>query len=89
MIYVEILAIITSIFGVVMSIGPYMQAYKIYKHKSAKDVSALMQGIFFIGTTFWMLYGIALRDIPIIISFGVGILGWALSFVLTLKYKNN
>ncbi|MCF7798962.1 hypothetical protein K9M74_03595 [Candidatus Woesearchaeota archaeon] len=83
----ELLAILTAVFGVMMSVGPYMQAYKIYKHKSAKDVSLLMQGIFFAGTTTWFLYGLMLNDIPIMLSFGIGILGWALSFVLVLKYR--
>ncbi len=84
---VELFAIIVSCFGIVMSIGPFVQSYKIYKRKSAKDVSLLMSSIFVVGTIFWTVYGILTHDWPIIISFAIGVFGWTSLVLLTIYYK--
>ena len=87
MAYVEFLAILTSIFGTLMSVAHFAQAYRIYKRKSSKDVSLTMYSIFVVGTIIWVLYGIATRDWPVIISFGVGIVGCLAAFILTIYYR--
>jgi uncharacterized protein with PQ loop repeat len=39
--FIEILNFLTAIVGVLMSLGYFPQAYKIYKNKSSKDVSLI------------------------------------------------
>lgn len=81
------LKILVTVMGVLMSVGYYPQAYKIWKTKSAKDISLFTYTIFAIGTVSWTMYGIYLRDIPIILSFVVGIVGSWLVLGLTLYYR--
>jgi MtN3 and saliva related transmembrane protein len=76
-----LLSILVLIAGILMSIGHFPQAYKIYKNKSSKDVSLITCSIFFLGNIVWLIYGISLHELPIIISFSIGILG-SLSVVL-------
>ena len=72
-----------------MSVGYYPQAYKIYKNKSAKDISVPTYAIFSIGTFVWTLYGFYLNDLPIILSFVIGVAGsWAV-LGLTLYYRKS
>jgi MtN3 and saliva related transmembrane protein len=82
-----IIEILASIMGVIMSLGYYPQAYSILKNKSAKNVSKMSYGIFAIGTTTWLIYGILIKSWTIIVSFGLGVLGSWLVFILTFVYR--
>ena len=85
---VKIIQILATIMGVVMSLGYYPQAYKIYKTKSANDVSVSAFIIFSLGTTTWFVYGLVIKDLPIIAGFVLGVIGSIAVLVLTLKYRN-
>jgi MtN3 and saliva related transmembrane protein len=81
--------IITTIVGITMSLGYYPQAYKIWKLKSAKEISLINYIILGIGTLTWFIYGLVLHDIVIMISFIFGVVGsWSMIF-LVMKYRNS
>lgn len=74
--------------GTVMSLGYFPQAYKIWKNKSAKDISIPSFIIFSVGTLTWLVYGILIHDITIILGFVIGVVGsWSILF-LSFLYKN-
>ena len=80
-----ILEMLALIFGTISGIANFPQAYKIFKRKSAKDISMLTYSFLFIGATVWILYGIELWNLPIIITntagainIGLVIIGWLL-----------
>ena len=79
--------ILVTIVGIMMSIAYYPQAYKIWKYKSAKDISKISYWIMGIGTTVWFSYGIYLKNWTIISSFIVGVIGSWLVLILTYVYK--
>ena len=58
-----------------MSLGHFAEAYKLYERKSAKDVSVLMYVFFTLGSYVWLAYGIANKDLPIILSFSIAVVG--------------
>lgn len=61
------------------------QVIKIYKEKSAKDLSLKTFYVFSIGILFWLAYGIALVSWPMIVSNVVTV---TLSItILVLKHK--
>jgi len=79
------LSILATIVGIISGVGNLPQAYKIFKRKSAKDISILTYSIFFIAEVIWFLYGIELKNSPLIISYlfgticiGLVIIGWFL-----------
>ncbi|HEY0010385.1 MAG TPA: SemiSWEET family transporter [Candidatus Paceibacterota bacterium] len=76
-----------TVVGFAFSIGYYPQAYKIFKTKSAGDVSISSFIIFVIGTTVWTFYGFYERNITIILSFFLGMVGSWLVLFLTLYYR--
>ncbi len=85
----DVFRIFVTIMGVVMSLGYYPQAYKIWKNKSAADISLPAFIIFSLGTLTWLIYGIVIHDNPIIISFVLGVIGaWAV-MILSFIYKNH
>ena len=59
------------------------QAIKVYKTKSTKDISLYMFLIFTLGVLSWLIYGIAISDLPIILANAVTLV---LSFFI-LKFK--
>jgi MtN3 and saliva related transmembrane protein len=73
--------------GAVTTTSLVPQVMKIWKTKSARDVSLGMFLIFSIGISLWIAYGFFLHSMPIIIANAVSLL---LGFiVLGLKLKFN
>ncbi len=52
--------------GTITSITFLPQVIRIWKTKSAKDLSLSMLGLLILGVTMWLVYGIMARDIAII-----------------------
>ena len=80
-----ILSILATIFGTAAGLANFPQAYKIFKRKSAKDISILTYLILLVGVTIWILYGIEIKNFPVIITntfgavnIGLVVLGWFL-----------
>jgi MtN3 and saliva related transmembrane protein len=80
----EILTILATIAGALMALANYPQAIKIIKRKSSKDVSLLTYSILFIGTIVWFIYGISIGNLPVIVSYGIGLTGS--SFVIVAYF---
>ena len=84
---VEVFKILVVIIGVLMSLGHFPQAYRIYKRKSSKDVSLLTYLIFAVGSYACLIYGIIIMELPVIISFVVAVIGTTSVLVLIFKYR--
>jgi MtN3 and saliva related transmembrane protein len=79
------LSILAIIFGAIGGLANLPQALKIFKRKSAKDISILTYAFLLTGAIIWVFYGIKLRNIAVIITnmfgatnIGLVILGWFL-----------
>ena len=83
-----ILEILATITGIMMSLAYYPQVYKIWKRKSAKDVSVLAFAMLAVGTTVWLLWGLSTGSIPIITGFAAGAVGSNLVLFSTLYYNS-
>jgi len=46
---IEIVSVVVSIFGILMSMGYFPQAYRIWKNKSAENISFITYFIMFTG----------------------------------------
>lgn len=82
-----IIRALATVTGVLMSLGYFPQAWKIWKTKSAKDISILSFVIFSFGTASWLLYGWYLGDITIMAGFILGVIGSWTILILSLWYK--
>ena len=63
-----ILSILATIAGSGMALACIPQIHKIFKRKSAKDISEISYSLFIIGGIIWLLYGIELGSYAVIIS---------------------
>ena len=83
----KFLQVLTTVVGIVMSIGYFPQARKFYKTKSAENISLVTFTIFAVGTAIRTLYGIIIHDMVLILSFVVGVVGSWLCLFLAIMYK--
>lgn len=63
------------------------QVVKIWKTKSAGDVSFAMFGTLCVGLTLWLVYGLIIRNLPIIVSNLVTLLLCMAALALMLRYR--
>ncbi|MGC8673045.1 MAG: SemiSWEET transporter [Thermoplasmata archaeon] len=63
------------------------QALKIWKEKSAKEVSFLMYVIISTGIFLWFIYGIEIYSIPIILANGISFIISITILVGKIKFK--
>jgi len=57
--------------GICTALAQFPQAYKVYKTKETTSISLGMYCIMTIGIVFWFLYGVLLKDWPMILSNGI------------------
>ena len=83
----SILATLAAVFGVAMAVSNFPQAYKIFKRKSAKDISKLTYSLLTLGSLIWLMYGIELGNVPIMVSYSVGSLSCIIVLGQCFVYK--
>jgi MtN3 and saliva related transmembrane protein len=64
------------------------QVIKTWKSKSAKDLSLGMFSLFCLGVALWLIYGIIVRDIPVIAANLVTLMLAATLLVFKLRFRN-
>jgi len=65
----------------------FPQLVKVWKTKSTKDISLGMFSLFCSGVFLWFVYGILMKDLPIIIANFLGFIQAFIILMLKLKYK--
>ena len=80
-----LLETLATFVGIIGSFAMFPQVYRIFKRKSAKDISITTFGFLFIAGIIWVIYGLNIQSFPIIISNLAGsliilgvIVGWFL-----------
>ncbi|MCK5044518.1 SemiSWEET transporter [Candidatus Parcubacteria bacterium] len=63
------------------------QALRTIKTKHTKDLSLAMYSLFTIGIFLWFVYGILVKDLPLIIANGITLLFTSTILILKIKYK--
>ncbi len=63
------------------------QVIKSWKTKRTKDISPLMYLILVIGIFLWLIYGILLKDLPLILANAVTFILALSVLILTIKHK--
>jgi MtN3 and saliva related transmembrane protein len=80
-----VLETLATIVGVVSSFAMLPQIYRIFKRRSAKDISIWTYAYMLIAGVIWVLYGFNIQNFPIMITNLIGtvamigiIVGWVL-----------
>ena len=81
-----LLSVLATIFGIVNGFANLPQIYKIFKTKSAKDLSIITYLILIIGSIVWVLYGIEIMNIPVLTMNGLALLEFILILIGCFLY---
>lgn len=80
-----ILESLATFVGIVGSFAMIPQVYRIFKRKSAKDISISTYSFMFAAGVIWVLYGLNIQSFPIVVTNLIGTLsilgvvaGWVL-----------
>jgi MtN3 and saliva related transmembrane protein len=82
----EILGFLAGLFTT-FSVVP--QIIKIFKNKSARDISVIFSLMFVVGGLLWLSYGIVDRLLPIILWNTIGVTLNAIMLFAKLRFMNN
>ena len=63
------------------------QAIKVIRTKQTKDLSLVMYTIFTLGVFLWLVYGILVRDAPLIIANIITLILAAIILNMKIRYK--
>lgn len=85
---IEVFAVLSASFGVLMATSPLFQIRRILKRRSSADLSLASMSVIFIGSVVWFTYGTLLGNPSIMIANGVGILAWAAAIAVTLRFRS-
>jgi len=83
----NISTIIGAIAGICTTIAFLPQTLKTIKSKHTKDLSLGMYTILSAGVLLWFLYGLFLKELPIIFANGITFVFTVIIIFLIIKYK--
>jgi MtN3 and saliva related transmembrane protein len=73
----SILATLATVVGAIGSISGFAQVYKIFKRKSAKDISILLYIFLIPSAIVWVLYGSEINSLAVILTNAI----WLVVFI--------
>ncbi len=65
-----------------------LQPYEIWKEKSSGAVSVKMLWSYWVGTTFWIIYGFSFNNLPLKITSSLYLLVTTVTIILWYKYRS-
>ena len=83
----DILAILATTVGVFLGLSNVPQAIKIFQRKSVRDISLTTYVIVEVGSLIWILYGLEIKNYPIVIPNVLGFLATGLVLIGYLLYR--
>ena len=80
------LAILATSVGIFLGLSNVPQALKIFKRKSAGDISLLTYLIVEFGSIVWVFYGLEIKSFPVVIPNVLGVMATGLVLVGYVLY---
>ncbi len=73
--------------GLLTTIAFLPQVVKTWKMRSAKDLSLSTFSLFFVGVSLWFVYGLLMKDTPIIVTNAFTLIFAGVLLFFKLKFK--
>ncbi len=72
--------------GIITTSALIPQAIKIYRTKSARDVSLAMFIFLAVGVTLWLFYGLLIKELPVILANFFSLVLISLIIIMKIRY---
>ena len=73
--------------GTLTTIAFFPQVIKTWKTKKTEDISLVMFLILCLGIFLWLVYGLIIKDLPLILANGITFLFASIILIFKIKYK--
>lgn len=83
------LAFAATAFGILMGASPLLQALRAHNLRSSREISLPFLFILAMGSTTWLLYGIAISNAALIIANSVGTAAWWATLLVALYWRRH
>lgn len=77
-----------SLAGTPTTVSFVPQVWKLWKSRSAEDISFGMFSIFAVGVLLWLVYGIMIQAVPIILANSVSLVLVAAILVMKIAFRS-
>jgi MtN3 and saliva related transmembrane protein len=84
---VTVLAAVAASWGVVMAFSPLLQVRQIRRHRSSRSVSVAYQQVLLVGFVLWLAYGIADRNVALIVPNTVAAVVSLATIAVVFRYR--
>ena len=84
---VTVLAAVAASWGVVMALSPLLQIREIRRHRSSRSVSVAYQQVLLVGFVLWLTYGIADRNVALIVPNTVAAVVSLATIAVVFRYR--
>ena len=75
--------------GTLTSIASIPQLVKTLRSKHARDISVWQPLLLAIGIALWLVYGLLIRDLPLVLANIIPLICNIMLTILKLRYRNN
>lgn len=82
----NLISVIGVLAAIVSTINQLPQAFKTIRSKDTHSLSLWMYIMVWVATSLWLLYGILLKDFPLILSNSISIM--PITYILATKIRN-
>jgi uncharacterized protein with PQ loop repeat len=81
------LAVAAASCGIAMGLSPLLQLRRVAVRRSSADVSIAYLGVLLVGFVLWLSYGIAIENVPLIVSNVVALTTNVLTIAAVLRFR--
>jgi len=82
-----VLASAAALCGIAMGLSPLLQLRRVAVRRSSADVSVAYLGVLFVGFVLWLTYGVAIANVPLIVSNVVALATNVLTITAVLRFR--
>ncbi len=83
----DALAALAASWGVLMALSPILQVRRMLARRSSADISIAYLAVLEIGFTLWIAYGIALRNLAIVVPNSVAFMVGGATILIAHRYR--
>jgi MtN3 and saliva related transmembrane protein len=84
----SVLAFAAASCGVAMGLSPLLQLRRVAVRRSSADVSVAYLAVLFVGFVLWLSYGVAIGNVPLIVSNVVALMTNVLTIGAVLRFRS-
>jgi MtN3 and saliva related transmembrane protein len=75
--------------GAITTAAGIPQVVRAYRTRHTRDISIWQPVLLNVGMTLWLIYGLALRDMPLIIANACSIVCYSALIIMKIRYRDD